>query len=852
MKMFCYYFLHSTWNQLKKLVRTWAFILLLSFVTIGGLAVFAVRWYLQRLSSVEGLLPSDFMEFFEGTGMTGLDVFELGLGILILGVLLIQVFSAEKSVSRLFMQADVNLLFASPLTPQTVLLFRLMTTLGSAFAAAAVLLLEIPTFMHRFHLCFYAALSLPAAWLLLMGFSVLLKALIYETGSRHPFFRKNLRWFVLGFLALLGGLFYRQYRQSGEEALLLCAHRFLSGRYGIPVWGWLKGFVIGAAAGDRTQSLLCLFSCLFLLGILLFLAFRLPADYYEDVLSHTQQIALLLEDYRQNGVQSVAAFFSRPKNRDSGRAFLRGRGASVYFWKVIHTRLRSYPTRLRALFFTRTGITCLLAAVAAGWFDRKFMDAPVIYIPVLVLAALVFFRAVLSPVSEDMRKASFLLQPDPIWQKLFFSALGGSCSCALDTVLPLMAGCRAAGFSPLYGLLFLPVLMSVDFFASAGTAFVEISLPRAIGSTFKQVIQILVLYMALIFDGMLLTSGITGGFLGAGFLLVTLADLLFGAFFLGMTGVWLYPCSGRPPKSCLESREAGRCYSCAGAALAGMYAGIHLCRSFFSLLDLPALITVYAPIYLIGLPLFILLFRPDRPDPGAGETLGLRAFLLLIPVCFFVMYSGSAFGNLLTAALQSVRLFPVRTAPALPEDSFALQAFFLAVISPVMEEYVFRRCLLERTLPYGERTAVLVSALLFGLFHSTLSQFCYAFLLGIVFGCVYVRTRRLRYTAGLHILINSLSSLLLPLMLARLSGSVSFETMSRVPVTQLLGEPGVLPLLAYLAFLFVCSLFGAVLTAFAVREKALPRQGVSLKSALSAPGILVFAAAAVFGIAINL
>lgn len=132
--MFLYYFSHSLWNQFKRFVRTWAFVMVIIFVTIGGLLVYAARWYYQRLSALDDLVPENFMEFFDAGGLTTLNALELGAGLLILGILVIQTISAEKSVSRVFMQADVNLLFASDLSLQTVLSFRMMTTLGLAFA----------------------------------------------------------------------------------------------------------------------------------------------------------------------------------------------------------------------------------------------------------------------------------------------------------------------------------------------------------------------------------------------------------------------------------------------------------------------------------------------------------------------------------------------------------------------------------------------------------------------------------------------------------------------------------------------------------------------------------------------
>ena len=842
--MYLYYFSHSFWNQFKRFVRTWAFVMVIVFVTIGGLLAYAARWYYERLSTLDEIIPQDFMEFFDAGGLTGLDALELSAGLLILGILVIQTIGAEKSVSRVFMQADVNLLFASDLSPQAVLSFRLMTTLGLAFLASLLLFFQVPLMMRRYGIDVWAALSVPISWCLTLGVSILLKILIYEFGSTHPFFRRNLRWFILGGLALMGFLFYRSYQQSEEQVLLLSAHRFFNAAWTrrIPIWGWIKAFLLFAMEGKTSESLFLLGLNLGLILLLVIAARNMPADYYEETLNRAQEMALLREELNQEGVALLVTKLGASRGDRRSGDFHYGSGSTVYFYKVLHSRLRFS----RSLLLTKTGITYLFAAVGAGLFDRAFMDEPVVYIPALVLAAMVFFRTIISPVSEDIRRASFLLQPDLIWSKLFFSAMGGSCNCALDTLLPLMAGSLAAGFPPLTGLAFVPVLAGVDFFASTAGCFVDVSLPAAIGTTFKQVIQILLLYVGLIFDGLLLVSGIAGGFTAQAFAVVTGVNLLLGLFFLGLTGVWLYPCSGRAPISdeavtdCAEARQS---YSRLGFALAAMLLGIHA-GQFLLAKYLPPVAALYLPIYAIGFPLFILL-RGKSPARRKGHTLRLREFLILIPVCLFAAYGGNLLGQLILGLLRILPPFRPSLPGTVPTGDYpALQALLLVVAAPLMEEYVFRRSIMDRLLPFGERTALLCSALAFGLFHSSVNQTVYAFLLGLVFGYVYFRTGRLRYSAALHILINALSTLVLPMLLLRVGSSVSTDRMRQLLFSSVLHEPGVLPLMLYTGTLFVMSLFGAVLFVFGLREHKLSGSGIRMRTACAAPGFLLFLACA--------
>lgn len=78
--------------------------------------------------------------------------------------------------------------------------------------------------------------------------------------------------------------------------------------------------------------------------------------------------------------------------------------------------------------------------------------------------------------------------------------------------------------------------------------------------------------------------------------------------------------------------------------------------------------------------------------------------------------------------------------------------------APVIEELIFRKTLLDVLHPYGQRCAALVTALLFGLMHGNSGQFLLAFLLGLLFAAVYLKTGNILYTMLLHFVINLTAS----------------------------------------------------------------------------------------------
>ena len=851
MRMFFYYFFHTAWNQLRSFLRTWAFYLFLGLLGLGGILWYGLRWYLHRLAETNVELPTNAAEILKATGMTGLNLLELGTGILILGLLAIQIIGAERSVSTMFKHADVNLLFASDLSPQKVLAFRVANTLELPILAGFFLAIRLPFLAGKYGLSIYSVISILLAWFLLIGFCVLLKIIIYELGSRHPLFRKSVRWVVIALLALLCYAFYRTYQvtlnANGQKDFFLTAQRLFNALASrrIPIWGWIKGLMLFALERNPLDSVGSLSACVSLLSILSLIAWKLPADYYEETLRSAQETSLLQQAVNSEG---AALLVTRTRERTvSWDGFRHGWGSSVYFFRVFHNRFRN-----SRYFISKTMLTYCFAALAGGLYVKYFLEKPIDYIPVLVLGGMVFFRTIVSPVTEDIRKDSFLLQPGAIWSKLFFSLLGGSCNCAVDVFLPLMIGSAAAGFSPLHGLAYLPVLMSLDFFASASGVFADVSIPASVGISFKQVIQIIMLYVGLIFDGVVLSFGINHDYSTLGFVLMTILDLLFGAMFLGLTGIWLYPCKGRALRDetrTPDKKRVRRAYTRVGLALTCMFLAIRIAQFVLSNVGCSQLVALYLPTYLIGLPVFLLTVgRPAERQRPDEHRLSLRGFLVLIPACFFVMYAGNIVGLLLDRILETPMFlfldwfgfdfnpFQIMYMGEAPNP--IVEALILALAAPVTEEFVFRRCLIDRLRPYGEKAALIVSSLCFALFHSAVNQACYAFLLGLVFGYVYLRTGRLRYSMLLHILINSMSAIVLPLLMMNVDYRYYYDLGDEL--IDLLTDPAVLGLLLYVATVLILALFGAVVFFFGLRERELSPNGTRVKTALSAWGIVLF------------
>jgi membrane protease YdiL (CAAX protease family) len=84
--------------------------------------------------------------------------------------------------------------------------------------------------------------------------------------------------------------------------------------------------------------------------------------------------------------------------------------------------------------------------------------------------------------------------------------------------------------------------------------------------------------------------------------------------------------------------------------------------------------------------------------------------------------------------------------------------FSVCIVAPVCEELIFRKILLDRLRPFGDKIALLYSGFAFGLFHTNFGQFLFASVLGLILGYVVIKTGKIWYAIALHFIVNFFGS----------------------------------------------------------------------------------------------
>lgn len=165
--------------------------------------------------------------------------------------------------------------------------------------------------------------------------------------------------------------------------------------------------------------------------------------------------------------------------------------------------------------------------------------------------------------------------------------------------------------------------------------------------------------------------------------------------------------------------------------------------------------------YIIAVPLMMLVIK-RVPKKGSIQpcTMTGKQWIVTFLICYAGMYLANIAGNIITNIVGNLKGSTVTN--EIVETALANAAWVnilvMVLLAPVLEELLFRKMLIDRTIKYGEGISVLISALFFGLFHGNLNQFAYAFVIGGVFAFVYVKTGNVKYTIYMHMLVNFLGS----------------------------------------------------------------------------------------------
>lgn len=196
------------------------------------------------------------------------------------------------------------------------------------------------------------------------------------------------------------------------------------------------------------------------------------------------------------------------------------------------------------------------------------------------------------------------------------------------------------------------------------------------------------------------------------------------------------------------------------------------------------------PLYTVGLGLLWLILRqvptsPHNADYAINATASAEKprfhvghWLILLVIAFGCMTAGGLASNVIMAILSAALSYDYANALNTLVSTSPLWMTFVGacILGPLGEELLFRKLLIDRTRRYGDLPSILLSGILFGLFHSNLFQLFYATAIGMVLAYVYTRTGKYWWCVAMHAAMNLVGTVVTPALMSVLPADlISFE-----------------------------------------------------------------------------
>ena len=527
MRLFLYYASHSLLNTLKKMMKTWAVIFVIMIVFGGMIGLFGAMLdkstdkadnTVTVLETDEDGNPGEEISAAEARDgfLKGLmaehdlakeNIVDLAISAIFLLILAVNIINAKNS-NKIFLPADVPMLFASPMRPQSVLMFRLLCTLGSSLLISVFALFQIPNLTINAGLSLWGSFSIIIVYVLSLMFSTLVQVIFYTITSKMKNGVANLNRFIAVVYGAIGVGFAAFVTVNKMDIVDGLFAYFASPKtHWIPFWGWLRAISYYAVAGDTSLSLIFLGIFIASCAVLVLLIWKMKADFYEDAMFAAEHKAEQLEGAKRAARGSVATREKDRKENLDREGFHYGKGASVFFYKAVFNRFRFAKLKI----FSTTMIVYTLISGVVAWFARTAPFDDPFFMPAAALGLMAFYRTLGDPIREDTSRGFFVLIPEKGFAKIFYSLLGSLTVTAIDLLVPFIVCAVLVGANPLSVIVWFLFILSISFFATTLGTFISLSLPDEVAKLIGTIIQMIFFYFGLAPSAVAVILGIMFG-----------------------------------------------------------------------------------------------------------------------------------------------------------------------------------------------------------------------------------------------------------------------------------------------------------------------------------------------------
>lgn len=159
-----------------------------------------------------------------------------------------------------------------------------------------------------------------------------------------------------------------------------------------------------------------------------------------------------------------------------------------------------------------------------------------------------------------------------------------------------------------------------------------------------------------------------------------------------------------------------------------------------------------------------------------GGRLNLQIILIFILFATGMVFILSSLNNILYYYIKLPTYLNQYINTILYEKNIIVSLLTIVIIAPITEEVLFRGIILNGLLNhYDKRTAIILSSILFGLFHINPYQIFAAIILGLFFGWIYYEFNSIKYPILVHAIYNFIPVFIIRILKIRIKGFSSPE-----------------------------------------------------------------------------
>lgn len=499
MRLLSYYIVHTFKNSIKKIFKTWVAIFLGILILIGVLAGVTAAVISDDDEEKEDVKSSTEISQEQEDEMSQEDVLamvEMIAGGVVITLVLTNLLTGEKNGSKIFTMADVNFLFPSPRKPQSILMFRVILKMGAILVGSLYLIIQIPNIVKIEGITVGGAVIILVAYTLVLIIGNLISVCTYTLVSTYRALKKYLKPLIYGIVVAFLGVYLYFVIVAGMGKFEAAKYVFASkNTRWIPVWGWIRGFIMYFIEGNILASLIYMLLIVILCGIFIYAIWQIKADFYEDAFSGASELQEKINAYSE-GRMIAKKHKKKIKSGEIGK----GQGANTFLSKYLYVRKRN----ARLGFITKTLEVYLAIGILGAFITRVIAESSNIIPLCSLILMIIYFRSFGNPIAEESSRNYLYLVPEKPFKKLYYCLIGGVYSSFFDIIFGYSIAVIIIGTELPVAISWFLLFITFDFMCSCSGLLISMIVPSYIAKAVSSMLQMFLSMICLIIIAILI------------------------------------------------------------------------------------------------------------------------------------------------------------------------------------------------------------------------------------------------------------------------------------------------------------------------------------------------------------